>query len=178
MLSTVRTGKPCAAMTTEYSPTGKSWKANWPSLVDSVACSMPVALLTALTWAPGTTAPDGSVTVPLIAPRNVCAVAGSPTESTNSIATISLRISLPHNLILKRTSGRPWAELLSQMTMQRCLDGNSRSELMEPRLWKTSSHTQWPCFNHVLVWEECNATYRRHCRSCGHAALNSDSSQS
>jgi hypothetical protein len=34
-------------------------------------------------------------------------MAGSPTESTNSTAKISLRISLPHNLILKRNALDP-----------------------------------------------------------------------
>src|SRR5579859_1258423 len=48
---------------------------------------MPVALFVAFTAAPGTTAPDGSVTVPLIAPRYVCALAGMPTKNRNSITT-------------------------------------------------------------------------------------------
>src|SRR5258708_3370719 len=38
---------------------------------------MPVAVSVAFTWAFGTTAPDGSVTVPLIAPRNVWAFAAA-----------------------------------------------------------------------------------------------------
>src|SRR6266436_2768158 len=39
---------------------------------------MPVALSVAFTCAFGTEPPDGSVTVPLIAPRNVCAFAAAP----------------------------------------------------------------------------------------------------
>src|SRR5260221_11730224 len=39
---------------------------------------MPVALSVAFTVAFGTELPDGSVTVPLIAPRNVCAFAANP----------------------------------------------------------------------------------------------------
>src|SRR5438309_177981 len=47
---------------------------------------MPVAFSVALTVAPGTSAPDGSVTVPLMAPRNVWACAFSPL-STKTRAT-------------------------------------------------------------------------------------------
>src|SRR5882762_9141834 len=55
-----------------------SWKANAPSLVVTVTWSIPVALSVAFTCAFGTELPDGSVTVPLIAPRNVCAFAVTP----------------------------------------------------------------------------------------------------
>src|SRR5579859_4391836 len=58
-----------------------SWKANWPSLVVTVLWSRPVATSVALTCAFGTTAPDGSLTVPLMAPRNVWALAAIVTLS-------------------------------------------------------------------------------------------------
>src|SRR5712671_1971139 len=63
-----------------------SWKENAPSLVVTVLWSMPVALSVAFTAALGTTAPDGSVTVPLIAPRNVCASAATASDKTTRIA--------------------------------------------------------------------------------------------
>src|SRR5882724_1467385 len=46
-----------------------------------------VALFVALIWAPGTTAPEGSVTVPLIAPRKVCALAGTTKIKTDKSTT-------------------------------------------------------------------------------------------
>src|SRR6266436_5858199 len=47
---------------------------------------MPVADSVAFTAALGTTAPDGSVTVPLMAPRNVWAFAATASERTKRIA--------------------------------------------------------------------------------------------
>src|SRR6266567_3040052 len=46
-----------------------------------------VAASIALTVAPGTTAPEGSVTVPLIAPRKVCALAGTTKNKTDKSTT-------------------------------------------------------------------------------------------
>src|SRR5216684_4286585 len=47
---------------------------------------MPVALSVAFTAALGTDAPDGSVTVPLIVPRNVWAFAATASDKTTRIA--------------------------------------------------------------------------------------------
>src|SRR5882762_5225818 len=47
---------------------------------------MPVADSVALTWAFGTTAPEGSTTVPLIEPRNVWAFAATASDKTTRIA--------------------------------------------------------------------------------------------
>src|SRR2546427_6532870 len=47
---------------------------------------MPVVDSVAFTAALGTTLPDGSVTVPLIAPRNVCASAATANDKTTRIA--------------------------------------------------------------------------------------------
>src|SRR5882724_198847 len=47
---------------------------------------MPVEFSVALTWAFGTTAPEGSETVPLIAPRNVCAFTPTASDRTTRIA--------------------------------------------------------------------------------------------
>src|SRR5215470_1958882 len=52
-----------------------------------VECSRLVATSVALTVAPGTAAPEGSVTVPLIDRRKVCALAGRTNASTNKSAT-------------------------------------------------------------------------------------------
>src|SRR5206468_9137461 len=60
--------------------------ANWPSLVVVVTRSILVAASVALTVAPGTTAPDGSVTVPLMAPRNVCEFATTANDNVNNTA--------------------------------------------------------------------------------------------
>ena len=49
----------------------------------SVLWSTPVAASVAFTWALGTTRPEGSVTVPLMAPRNVCAPANPARNNTN-----------------------------------------------------------------------------------------------
>src|SRR5206468_12898209 len=68
-----------------YVPSGRSWKANRPSLVLTVLSVTPVPLFVALTLAPATTAPDGSVTVPLMAPRNVCAYPNTPSSTTTTI---------------------------------------------------------------------------------------------
>src|SRR6266478_5465514 len=63
-----------------------SWKENWPSLVVTVLWSRPVALSVAFTCAFGTTLPDGSVTVPLIAPRNVWPFTATASDKTTRIA--------------------------------------------------------------------------------------------
>src|SRR6266850_2417261 len=63
-----------------------SWKANWPSLVVTVLWSIPVEFSVAFTVALGTTAPDGSVTIPLMEPRNVWAFAATASERTTRIA--------------------------------------------------------------------------------------------
>src|SRR5882672_4547480 len=63
-----------------------SWKAKAPSLVVTVLWSIPVVLSVAFTAALGTTAPEGSVTVPLMAPRNVWAFAATASERTTRIA--------------------------------------------------------------------------------------------
>src|SRR6266704_5537049 len=63
-----------------------SWKENWPSLVVTVLWSRPVALSVAFTCAFGTTPPDGSVTVPLIAPRNVWPFTATASDKTTRIA--------------------------------------------------------------------------------------------
>src|SRR5258708_14591032 len=47
---------------------------------------MPVELSVAFTCAFGTEAPEGSVTVPLIAPRNVCAFTPTASDKTTRIA--------------------------------------------------------------------------------------------
>src|SRR6266567_2149392 len=47
---------------------------------------MPVVLSVAFTWAFGTTPPDGSVTVPLIAPRNVWPFTATASDKTTRIA--------------------------------------------------------------------------------------------
>src|SRR5258708_827968 len=73
-----------------YVPSGRSWKENWPSLVVVALIGTPVAVLVAFTVAPATTAPDGSVTLPLIAPRKVCAYAVKP-SSTSTIRLPSSR---------------------------------------------------------------------------------------
>src|SRR5215468_10330652 len=71
--------------------------ANCPSDVVTVACSSPVALSLAVTVAPGTMAPEGSVTVPLIAPRKVCPRTEPPPNpkiaATKAVAT-SLRTDI------------------------------------------------------------------------------------
>src|SRR6266478_9651588 len=63
-----------------------SWKANTPSPVVDVAWSIPVALSVAFTVAFGTTPPEGSVTVPLIAPRNVWPFTVTASDKTIRIA--------------------------------------------------------------------------------------------
>src|SRR6266481_5210138 len=63
-----------------------SWKAKAPSLVVTVLWSIPVVLSVAFTVALGTTAPEGSVTVPLMAPRNVWAFAATASERATRIA--------------------------------------------------------------------------------------------
>src|SRR6266851_4334047 len=47
---------------------------------------MPVADSVAFTWTFGTTAPEGSTTVPLMEPRNVWAFAATASERTTRIA--------------------------------------------------------------------------------------------
>src|SRR5260221_899825 len=56
---------------------------------------MPVALSVAFTVAFGTELPDGSVTVPLIAPRNVCAFAANPKLKIISSTARKNRFILP-----------------------------------------------------------------------------------
>src|SRR2546422_2573095 len=102
-----------------------SWKAKTPSLVVVVLWSIPVALSVALTAAFGTTPPDGSVTVPLIAPRNVCAFPPTASDNTTRIAktrrfivstpplieieltTDSTRVSRPAGARLEKSKSMP-----------------------------------------------------------------------
>src|SRR5580698_3508672 len=88
MLSNAAERNPDAATSTLYVPSGRSWKANSPPLVVVAVIATAVATLVAFTLAPATTAPDGSVTVPLMAPRNVCAypVAPSSTSTMNRLS--------------------------------------------------------------------------------------------
>src|SRR6266436_7843680 len=57
---------------------------DWPSVEVLVECSSPVADSVALTVAFGTAAPDGSVTVPLMAPRKVWLFAVTTTTRVRS----------------------------------------------------------------------------------------------
>src|ERR1035437_7875606 len=63
-----------------------SWKENSPPLVVTVVWTTPVDFSGAVTCASETSAPDGSVTVPLIAPRNVCPQAAIPRDNTSTTA--------------------------------------------------------------------------------------------
>ena len=96
--------KPLAVTVILYTPGGMSWKANAPPLVLTVLRTIPVAVFAAFTLAPATTAPDGSVTLPLIAPRNVCAYPVTEKKSTRTndtakIAKLSRRRILPASLV-------------------------------------------------------------------------------
>src|SRR6266478_6990356 len=64
---------------------------NCPSDVVTVACSNPVAWSLATTVAPSTMAPEGSVTVPLIAPRKVCAQPVNATSARTTAASVKRR---------------------------------------------------------------------------------------
>src|ERR1043166_6771635 len=99
---TVNTGNPDAVTVTVYSPICKSWKENWPSAVDMEDATIPVALFVAFTVAPGTAAPEGSVTAPLIAPRKVCALAGKAKTSTRKSTTSSCFIFFHNPLELTK----------------------------------------------------------------------------
>src|SRR6266571_3542712 len=69
---------------------------------------MPVAVSVAFTWAFGTTAPDGSVTVPLIAPRNVWAfVAAASANITGAAKRKRLMFVTPH-WISTQSCARPY----------------------------------------------------------------------
>src|SRR5258705_10827108 len=88
-LSTVTTGNPGMVTVTLYVPTVRSWNAKIPSLVVALVCSICVAVSVAFTCAFGTTAPAGSITVPLIAPRNVCEFSGVTANNTIRTKTLS-----------------------------------------------------------------------------------------
>src|SRR6267142_1162388 len=60
---------------------------------------MPVSMFLAITLAPGTTAPFGSVTVPRIVPRKVCAESGATTNTT------SKKVARPRLIFLSDRSG-------------------------------------------------------------------------
>src|SRR6266851_3666246 len=90
---------------------------------------MPVLLSVALTAAFGTTAPDGSVTAPLIAPRNVCAFAATPSDKTTRIAkTRRFIISTPPSSRSNYNRQHP------------------RSPTRSGHAWKTEIHREaiWP----------------------------------
>src|ERR1035438_3973184 len=70
---------------------GKFEKANSPALELTVFDSALVADSTAVTSAPATTAPDSSVTVPLIPPRKVCPTANP--GRANNIARVRSRFA-------------------------------------------------------------------------------------
>src|SRR5712671_5737143 len=65
---------------------------------------MPVALSVAFTCAFGTELPDGSVTVPLIAPRNVCAFAATPNVKIITTARNNRLILPPPNQFSEKLS--------------------------------------------------------------------------
>src|SRR5258707_14847636 len=66
---------------------------------------MPVALSVAFTCAFGTELPDGSVTVPLIAPRNVCAFAATPKVKIITTARNNRLILPPPNRFSEQLPG-------------------------------------------------------------------------
>src|ERR1700722_13001340 len=124
---------------------------------------MPVALFVALTEAPGTTAPEGSVTVPLIAPRYVCAVAGKTTENTNNTIAKNFFIPVPHKSSFYRWTDRccPGSRFGEMEVCRRfCRKAISISEFFRNRSSRNRCHTRpnRPGFSRLFGEEECNTT--------------------
>src|SRR6202011_3783561 len=100
-------------------PSCRSWKENWPSLVVVAVCETPVPVLVAFTLAPATTAPDGSVTVPLMAPRNVWAFpATANRDRATKIPSIRLISLLQQNLNILAKGGCRYIWIALQLESQ------------------------------------------------------------
>src|SRR6266849_3391226 len=97
-----------------------SWKANVPSDVVTVACSIPVAVSVAFTCAFGTELPDGSVTVPLMAPRNVWAFAAKLKVRITSTTRNNLRIHTPPDRDLRATPQRLLLPFADDKKLESC----------------------------------------------------------
>src|SRR5215831_1795455 len=69
---------------------------------------MPVAISVALTAAFGTNPPDGSVTVPLIVPRKVCALAATASENAMRTAITRRFIDSIPPFEIRRELTAPW----------------------------------------------------------------------
>src|SRR5215475_13830368 len=98
--------KPLPVTDTVYAPKGRSWNMYSPALDVTVLWETPVAASTASTVAPGTTAPEGSVTEPLMPPRNVWArlAIGAASRSANTSSTTVdtlrvMRLNIAPNLL-------------------------------------------------------------------------------
>src|SRR5215469_9878442 len=95
-LETTVDWKPLPVTDTVYAPRGRSWNTYSPALDVMVLWETPVAASTASTFAPGSTAPEGSVTTPLMPPRNVWARlaigVASTTANTSSTTVDTLRV--------------------------------------------------------------------------------------
>src|SRR5215470_2990389 len=86
--------------------------ANCPSDVVTVVCSKPVALSLADIAAPGTMAPEGSVTVPLIVPRKVCA------EPINTMSARASVANVTRTKNIRGKSSRIYRESMAKHTMK------------------------------------------------------------
>src|SRR5205085_11368676 len=84
--------KPGASTLTFQGPAFSSDSVKLPSSVVLVSRTSLVSRLVAVTFAPLTTAPLGSVTVPVMLPRSVCAKA-APAQANQSVSSAS-RIDL------------------------------------------------------------------------------------
>src|SRR5450631_2808462 len=80
--------KPTASAVTEYSPeftSEKLYRPSWPVLTERL---IPVAVAVSITLAPGTAAPDGSVSTPLTEPA--CWAGRDPARNNPSSAVLRL----------------------------------------------------------------------------------------
>ena len=77
---------------------------NSPSPPVEAVSSKPVPTFTALTLAPGTTAPVPSETVPTIEPYSTCAEAGAAELSTNAVVTTAIAHKLEACFIIRESS--------------------------------------------------------------------------
>src|SRR5437762_6672607 len=94
---------------------------------------MPVAISVALTVALGITPPDGSVTVPLMEPRKVCASSATASENAMRIAVTKRFIdSIPPLRSKLELTARSFSGRAGERAIQKPRSDEHTSELQSP----------------------------------------------
>jgi len=104
----LNSANPEEVIDTSYGPGGKSEIKYVPAELVVVVRTVPVAVFLAVTAAPATTAPDGSVTVPLIIPVSVWQNMRGETTAIRVSSAANLARACIVRSLLREELGREW----------------------------------------------------------------------